>query len=281
MPTNSPFTSSDLRRCSLAISTRSAHRRLREHFARGQIVLHLAEYPRPAVGRPADHHAVHAVAVEHLRGLRSRIHIAVADDRDSYLRVVLHFADQRPVRFAAVHLGACAAVNGERGDAHVLQAQCDLLDVLRLLVPAQPRFDGHGLAHRLHDPARHLDHQRHVAHHARSGAAPGDFLHRAAEVDVYDVGTGRFGHAGRFDHRFDQVAVKLDAHGTLRRVDFEFFERLGRVADQPVRRNEFRVDHVGPEPLAHVAERRVGHVFHRRQQQGLFAEFYISYFHGF
>ena len=64
-------------------------------------------------------------------------------------------------------------------------------------------------------------------------------------------------------------------------VDFEFFERLGRVADQPVGGDEFRVDHVGPEPLAHVAERRVGHVLHRRQQQGLFAEFYVGNFHGF
>ena len=150
----------------------------------------------------------------------------------------------------------------------ILQAQGYLLDVLRLLVPAQPRFDGHGLAHRLHDPARHLDHQRHVAHHARSCAAPGDFLHRAAEVDVYDVGTGRFGHAGRFDHRFDQVAVDLDAHGAFRVVDFEFFERFGRVADQPVRRDELGVDHVGAEAFAHVAERRIGHILHRRQQQG-------------
>ena len=39
------------------------------------------EYPRTAVGRTADHHAVHAVAVEHGAGPGARICVAVADDR--------------------------------------------------------------------------------------------------------------------------------------------------------------------------------------------------------
>ena len=144
---------------------------------------------------------------------------------------------------------------------------------------SQAGFHGHGFSDRLHDPPRHFDHQRHVAHHARPGAPPRDLLHGAAEVDVDDVRAGRFGHACRLDHRFDQMAVELDAYRTLRVVDFEFFERLGRVAYQPVGGDEFRVDHVGAETLAHVAERRVGHVLHRRQQQGFFPEFYVGNFH--
>ena len=256
-----------------------ADRWLGQHFARGKVVFHLAEYPRAPVGRAADHHAVHAVAVEHFGRFRPRIHIAVADDRDMYPRIVLHLADQRPVGFAAVHLGPCAAVYRERRDADILQAQGYLLDVLRLVVPAQAGFHGHGFPDRFHDPPRHFDHQRHVAHHARSGAPPRDLLHGAAEVDVDDVRAGRFGHARRLDHRFDQMAVELDAHRTLRVVDFEFFERLGRIAYQPVGRDEFRVNHVGAEPLAHVAERRVGHVLHRRQQQGFLPEFYVGNFH--
>ena len=168
----------------------------------------------------------------------------------------------------------------ERCDPHVLQPQGDLFDILVFVVPAQTGLDRHGgVVDRLDDAARHFDHERHVAHHARAGAASGDLLHRASEVDVDDVGAGGLGHARRFDHRFDQVAVKLYAHGTLRRVDFEFFERLGRVADQPVRRNELRVDHVGAELLAHRAERRIGDILHRRQKQRLVAQFQISYFH--
>ena len=45
----------------------------------------------------------------------------------------------------------------------ILQAQGYLLDVLRLVVPAQAGFHGHGFPDRFHDPPRHFDHQRHVA----------------------------------------------------------------------------------------------------------------------
>ena len=233
-------------------------------------MLDLAENPRTSVGRTAHHHAVHAVTVEHFFGFRARIHIAVADDRNVYLRVVLHPADQRPVRFAAVHLGPRASVNRERRNAHILQAQGYLLDVFRLFVPPEAGLHRYGRLHRRDDLPGHFDHQRHVTHHPRPGAAPGDLLHRTAEIDVDDVGPGRLGHAGCLDHRFDQVAVNLNAYGTLRVVDFEFLERLGRVADQPVRGDKLRVDHVGAEAFAHVTERRVGHVLHRCQKQGMF-----------
>ena len=195
------------------------------------------------------------------------------------LRVVLHAADEGPVRLSAVHLGAGAAVYGERRDADILQPEGDLLDVLRLLVPSQPGLDRYGGLHGADDLPRHLDHQRHVAHHARTGAASGDLLHRAAEVDVDDVGPGRFGHAGRLDHRFDQMAVDLNAHGAFRVVDFEFLERLGGIADEPVRGDELRVDHVGAETFAHVAERGVRNVLHGGEQQGLFSEVYVGDFH--
>ena len=175
---------------------------------------------------------------------------------------------------------AGAAVDRERCDPHVLQPQGDLFDILVFVVPAQTGLDRHGgVVDRLDDAARHFDHERHVAHHARAGAASGDLLHRASEVDVDDVGAGGLGHARRFDHRFDQVAVDLDADGAFGLRYFEFFERLGRVADQAVRRDEFGVDHIGAELLAHRAERRIGDILHRRQKQRLVAQFQISYFH--
>ena len=193
--------------------------------------------------------------------------------------VVLHLAYQRPVRFAAVHLGPRAAMNRQRRNADVLQAQGYLFDVFVFVVPAQPGLHRHRFAHRFHNAPRHLHHRRHVAHHPRSCPAPRDLLHRTPEVDVYHVRSGRFGHAGRLHHRFYQMAVDLDAHRAFRFVDLQFLERLGRIADQSVRRDEFRVHHVGSEVLAHVAERGVGHVFHRRQQQRALSEVYVGNLH--
>ena len=136
----------------------------------------------------------------------------------------------------------------------VLQPLGDLDDILRILVPPQPRLDRHGQTDRLDDAARHLDHFRHVAHHAAAGSAPGDLAHRAAEIDVDQVGSGRLGHTGRLDHRFDLDGRKAECRPAARnRTDVELGHRLGRIADQPVARNELRVDHIGPEHLAHVS----------------------------
>ena len=249
-----------------------SHRRLLHRHAGRQKLPDLPEYPWTSIRRPTDHHAVHAVSLEHLGRFLPRVDIAVADDRNPHARIALHLADQRPVGLAPIHLGARAPVNRQRGDPRVLQPLGDLDDVLRILVPPQPRLDRHGQTDRLDDAARHLDHFWHVAHHAAAGSAPGDLAHRAAEIDVDQVGSGRLGHTGRLDHRFDLMAVKLNADRPLVIVQTELGHRLGRIADQPVARNELRVDHIGPEHLAHVTERRIGHVFHRREKQRLVAQ---------
>ena len=227
------------------------------------------KYPRPAVSGAADHDAVDVVAFECRRSLFRRVDVAVADDRDMHSRVAFYLADQRPVGLAAVKLRPRPAVDRQRGDSRVLQPFGDLDDVFRVFVPAEAGFDGYRQAYRFDDPPRHFDHLRHVAHHAAAGSARGNLAYRAAEIDVDQIGPCRLGDPRRLDHRFDLVAVELDAHRAFVVVSAEFGDRFGRVADQSVARYEFGVDHVRSEPLAHVSERRIGHVFHRGQEQRL------------
>ena len=194
-------------------------------------MLDLAENPGTAVGCTTYHHTIHTIAVEHLASLCSRVNIAIADDGDMDCGVILDLADKRPICLATVELCAGAPVNREGSDADILQAQGNLLDILRLLVPAKAGFDCHGLLYGIDNLARHLDHKRHIAHHSRAGTSARNLLHRAAEVDVDNVGIGTLGYAGSLDHRLDKVTVDLDAHRALGIVDVELCTRLPRIAN--------------------------------------------------
>ena len=254
-------------------------RGLRHNFTRSHEVLHLTEYPRAAIRRPADHHTVHAVSVEHLLGLGARIDVTVADDGNLHVGMVFHLAYKRPVGLAAIHLRTRAPMYGNGGDTHILQTEGYLDDILRILVPPQTRLHRDGCVDGLDDAARHLHHRRHVAHHARAGAATRNLTHRAAEVYVDKVGRGALGDTRRLDHRFDKMSVYLYSHGTFGIIYAQLGARLPRVAYQPVTRDELRGNDVGTEALAHVSERRVGHILHRCQKQRLRPQINVSYFH--
>ena len=255
------------------------NRGLRQSLTGTEEVLALLEDPRTTVGRTTDHHRIDPIAIEHFGRLFAGIDVAVADNRDLDQRVVLHLADKRPVSLATIHLRTCATVDGECPNTHILQAEGDLLDVFRLFVPTKTGLDRHRFLDRFDNLARHLDHQRHIAHHPRSGTTPCDLLHGTTEVDVDHFGTCRLGHLCRLDHRFDAVAVDLDAHGTLAIVDIELTQRFGRLVHQSIRGDELRIDHISSEPLAHVAERGIGHILHRSEQNGAVAQIYVGNFH--
>ena len=117
-------------------------------------VAHLLEYPRTAERGTTHHHRVHAVAVERVARLLGRADVTVADDGDVYARVALHFADERPVGVARVHLRARSAVYGERLYAAVLQRLRQVADDELFVVPSQARLHRDGRVHRLHHLAR-------------------------------------------------------------------------------------------------------------------------------
>ena len=83
------------------------------HSSRGRKSFHFCEEPGGTESSAADHDGVHAVAVETLACAFGRTHVPVPYYRYMYARVGLDFADECPVRLAAIHLRTGTAMNGE------------------------------------------------------------------------------------------------------------------------------------------------------------------------
>ena len=237
-------------------------------FAGAEVMLDLVEDPRMPDARAADHDAVHAVAFAVGLRLLGGIDVAVAEDGDPDARVGLHLPDQGPVGLALVQLGPGAPVDAQGLDADVLQALGHLLDVAAGIVPAQARLHGHRQLHGLHHGLGQAHHLVHVQQQAGAGALAHHLLHRAAVVDVDQLGTGRLGDACGLHHGLLGAAEQLDAHRPLTGEDVQLLPALGRIADQALAADELGVHQVRPVPLAQRSEGRVAHVLHGRQQQG-------------
>ena len=69
-----------------------------EWFTRLQIVLHLAEDPRPTDAATPDHHTIDAVAVKGLATTLGGGYVAVADNGNRHAGIRLDGADVRPAR---------------------------------------------------------------------------------------------------------------------------------------------------------------------------------------
>ena len=244
-----------------------------------QRLLYVVEHPGISNGRPAYHHAVYAVAAEGLGGLLACTDVAIAYKRDAQARIFFHARYHLPVGGAGIHLRACAAMDGQGGDAAVLELLGKFDDYLVLVVPAQPCLYRDGDADCLYHFAGNLKHFRDVAEHSGAGSLAGHFLHGAAEIDVEHVGSGLLHHPGGLDHRSRLAAINLDGRGALRRFYVELARGGGDVADQGVGADKLAVGHVGPELLAYEPERLVGHILHRREHHGALAQVDISYFH--
>ena len=117
-----------------------------------------------------------------------RVDVAVAEDGDFDTRVVLDAGDEAPVGLALVELGAGAAVHREGGNAHILQALSHFFYVFGTLVPAQAGFYGHGQVGVAHHGGGHGHHLGNVLEQGRARAAHRHLLHRAAVVDVNQIG---------------------------------------------------------------------------------------------
>ena len=168
---------------------------------------------------------------------------------------------------------------GEGGDTAVLQLLGQLDNNARLLVPPQTGLHRDGYLHGIDYGPGNLQHQRYIPQHAGPGTLAGYLLHRAAEVDVEHVGVSLLAHAGGLDHRIDKAAVNLDGHRALLVVYVQFAGSAVDIAHQRIARHKLRIDHIGPELLAHEAERLVRHIFHRGQKQRIPAKIEITYFH--
>ena len=109
------------------------NRGLWQNLACREVVFALAENPRAAISGTTNHHAINAIAVEHLVALLGRIDIAITDNGDCDAWVVLNLAYQSPVRIATIHLRASTAMNGKCRNANILQTERNLLDILHFV----------------------------------------------------------------------------------------------------------------------------------------------------
>ena len=200
--------------------------------------------------------------------------------------VLLHLSDKRPVGLALVHLASGAAVDGQCRDSRILQPLRERYYYLGTLIPSEPGLDSHRFAYGFHDPLRYHHHLVRLAHHSRTGAAARNLVDRTAEIYVNDIAAMSsgdlvriVGHFGCLHHRVRIIAVDLDCYRGLVFGGLHFRYGLGGVPYQPVGRNEFCINHIRAEFLAHDAERRVCHVFHRSQQDRLLAQVNVSNLH--
>ena len=217
------------------------HTHLREQFAGLQIVLDLFEYPWMTICRASDHDAVNAISVKVFFRLLRRIYITVSDNRDVHSGVLLYLSDQSPVGFPLIHLAACAAMHCKRLNAHILKSFGEFDDDFRVLVPAKACLYGNRQLDRFHHLSGDFDHLVRLSHHSGTGTAACNLADRASEIDVYKVCSmtacnlrSLLGHLCRIHHRLGDVSVYLDADRGLIVVCDQLFQRLSRIADEPV-----------------------------------------------
>ena len=249
------------------------------HLARIEIVAHLPKYPRAAIGCTTNHHSINAIAVEHLSRLFARIDISVTNNWNVNQRIILDFAYQCPIGLTFVELATGATVNCKCRNTNILQAQSNLLDILRLIVPAEASFDGYGFVDSLDNLLGHLHHQWHITHHSRTCTSARNLLHRATEVYINNIGVSRFGNSCSLDHWLYLITINLNSHRTLEVVDIQLCTRFPGITNKAIRRDKLRRNHICAKSFTDIAERRVGNILHRCEEQGLFTKLNIANLH--
>ena len=201
-------------------------------------------------------------------------------------RTVLHFSDQGPVGFAAIHLRTCSAVNGEFLDSAVLQALRQIDNEIGrayprplpegkggkpkriitrdeiFLIPSEAGFCCYRCVHRIDDGFGDLQHLRYVFEQSSSGSFSGHFLHRAAEINIDKVGFGRLYDTCRISHRFGFPSVYLNGYRSLRIVNRQFACRRSDIAHQGIGVHKLRINTIRSVAFAEHAEGWIGNILH-------------------
>ena len=182
-------------------------------------ILKFRENPRCTDGSASDKYAVDTVSVERLAGFLGRGDVAVADKRDVEARIVFDACDFLPVGLACVHLRARASVDGECLYAAVLKLLGKVDNDLAVAVPSEACLDSDRKIDGFDYGTCDLKHFGHVAQESGSGSFPGDFLDRASEVYVDEIGACLGCHACCLGHRLGLTSVDLYGGGTFGPVD--------------------------------------------------------------
>ena len=180
-----------------------------------------------------------------------------------HARVVFHFADQRPVGFSRVHLCTGTSVDGQCGNAAVLQLLGQIDDDLMVGIPAQPGFYGNRYFHGIYYGAGDFKHFRNILQHSGTGAFSGYFLYGASEVDVQYVGTCFFYDSCGSYHGFGVFTVYLYGNGAFFIANRELLRGFIDRTYQCVARNKLGVYHICSKLFTHQTESGIGHILHR------------------
>ncbi len=100
-------------------------------------------------------------------------------------------------------------MHGQQGDAFAFRAPCELRRVDRVVIPAQPHFQGNRNIHRADDGTDEVRCEIEIAHQGGTGRAAGDALGGTSHIDVDHGGTGGFRKPRRFSQWTGCVAGNL------------------------------------------------------------------------
>ncbi len=179
-----------------------------------------------------------------------------------------HARDLVPVGLAREHLGAGARVQRERAGAGVLHPERDAHRVALLVAPAAPGLHRDRQVRGTDDRADDAVHQIQVAEAAGAAVPLHHLLHRAAEVDVDELGPVVLGdERGGLRHGVGIGAVDLDADRPLDLLELGALESVPDPAADGLGGEELGQHDVGPHPPADLAERRLRHPGHGGQEE--------------
>ena len=137
--------------------------------------------------------------------------------------------------------------------------------VARAVAHAAAQLHRHGHRDRLGDGARDADRDLVVVERGCAGAGLRDLPHRAAEVDVDDVGAGCLAHARGLGDGAGIRAEDLHCERMLVAGDPQVAERALVAVREPAGRDHLGADEPRAEPTALPPERLHADTRHRRQ----------------
>ena len=154
--------------------------------AGGEVMLRLLEHPGIHHRGAANHDALHV----RLRPADLHIHpagdVAIANDRNFHR--IRHLANDFPIRKTGVALRPRATMHRDGLHAAVFENAGHGNGIDEIRVPADAHLGRHRNRHRFGDLARHAGQQRAVFEQGGAAVFGNHLVHRAAEIDVDEVG---------------------------------------------------------------------------------------------
>ena len=227
-----------------------------------EIVADILKYPRATKRSTTNHHGIYAILLEALFGALGSGDIAIADDGDMNAGIALDLSDEGPVGFACVHLAAGATMDSERLDSAVLELLRKLGDDAVVIIPSKTRFNCNGKAHGIHYCTRDIKHLGDIFEKTSTRAFIGHFLHRAAEIDVDEIGLRLLHDTCSCGHGCYIFAVDLNSNRPFFIVNLQLTHGRCHVTNEGIGIYKFGIYACGPEALAEQAKSGVGDVLH-------------------